>query len=138
MPTAKKKSRKLSEFALRTLANEQMEAFKVEAKERYTTARKLYEKQDDETQEALDKMTALLCRIARKNMWVGVGKKDDRIVLQIPEETIYANMFYMANEILKDLALFDIRVATYTFPPDTCVECGHPAKPKKAKKKVKS
>lgn len=117
------------------LAQEHMAVFVSEAEARYKKARRVYEIQDDETQDALDRMVTLLCRIARKNMWVGVGKHEDRVVLTIPEETIYHNMFYMANEILKDLALFDIRVADYTFPANLCVECGVEVKPKK---KVKS
>jgi hypothetical protein len=134
MPT--KKTGRKSAVDVQKLAQASMAAFVSDAEARYKKARRVYEIQDDETQDALDRMTTLLCRIARKNMWVGVGKTaEERVVLTIPEETIYHNMFYMANEILKDLALFDIRVAEYTFPPNLCVECGAEVKPRK---KVKS
>lgn len=137
---AKKKSpamKKVSESKLRELAAEQMTVFAAEAKQRYDKARRGYVKQSEDTQDALDRITTLLVRIARKHMWVSAGKREDRIVLQIPEETVYHNMFYMANEILKDLATLDVRVADYTFPAGVCVECGNEIKPMKKKAKAK-
>lgn len=128
--------KKVSENKLRELAVKVMDDFSAEAKARYDKAKRSYNKQDDETQDALDRITTLLCRITRKQMWVSAGGRGDRMVMVIPEETIYHNMFYMANEILKDLALMDVRVASYTFPAGICVECGKELKP--AKKKVKS
>lgn len=132
-----KPMKKVSESKLFEMAKESMEVFKAQAKARYDEAHKGYEKQDDDTQDALDRMTTLLCRIARKRMWFTVGKREDRVIMVIPEETIYHNMFYMANEILKDLALMDVRVASYTFPADTCVECGKAIESKPKKKAVK-
>jgi hypothetical protein len=138
-PIAKKKAPVVSPEKLRELANGAMDDFTRESKKRYERVHKLFERQDDETQDAIERMTALLCRIARKNMWVSAGSKGDRVVLTIPEEVIYHNMFYMAVEILKDLAEFDVKVAGFHFPPNLCAECFNPVKPKKAaKKKVKS
>lgn len=140
MPKKKSPSlatKKVTEAKLKELVAAQMAVFTADAKARYEKARRGYVKQSDDTQDALDRMTALLVRIARKHMWVSVGKREDRVVIQIPEETIYHNMFYMASEILKDLATFDVRVADYTFPADVCVECGKEIKPTKKKKKVK-
>ena len=133
-PVAKKKAdkRKVTDEQLRKAAQSVMDEFKAESEARYRKAKKHYNSQDDDTQEVLDRITTHLLRIARKHMWVGVG--NDKIVMQIPEEIIYHNMFYMAVEILKDLALMDVRVANYTFPADVCVECG---KEIKAKKKAK-
>lgn len=140
-PVKKKAPKPISESELRKLADAAMEDFKAEAKARYDKAHKVYVKQDDDTQDALDRMVTLLCRIARRNMWVSAGKRGDRLVLTIPDETVYHNMFYMGVEILKDLAIMDIRIANYTPPADLCAECGKEVKPKKkptAKKKVKS
>lgn len=132
---AKKKSKNLvSESELRKLGEKAMEDFTAEAKARYNKAHRLYAKQDDATQDALDRMTTLLCRIARKHMWVGVGKKGDRVVFTIPEQTIYHNMFYMSVEILKDLAQMDVKIAGFDFH-GLCAECHRELKP--AKKKVK-
>jgi hypothetical protein len=128
-----KKKRVVSEDKLREMANEAMEQFKSEAKTRYGQAHKLYAKQDDETQEAIDRMTTFLCRIARRHMWVGVGKRGDRIIFTIPEDTIYHNMFYMTTEILKDLASFDVKVAGFHLPKDLCAVCSTEIKVTKKK-----
>jgi hypothetical protein len=69
-------------------------------------------------------------------MWVQVGNREDRMVLTIPDETVYHNMFYMAVEIIKDLAVMDIRIANYTHPANLCAMCGTEIKPKKATKKA--
>lgn len=134
----KNAKKKVSEKELHALASKAMDEFKAEAKKRHEIARRLYERQDDETQEALDRMTTLLVRIAKRHMWVGVGKQGDKIVFTIPEETVYHNMFYMAVEILKDLAQMDVKIAGFDFPRDVCADCHVPIKPAKAKKKVKS
>lgn len=151
MVTKKKlKTRALAPGKVKAIAAESMALFEKEAKARYDKSRKLYIEQDDETMEALERMITLLCRIARKNMWVSAGA--ERIVMQIPEQTIYHNMHYMAVEILKDLAQFDIKVANFKFSEMLCATCysDHVVKksrmkkmntfvPKvKAKKKVKS
>lgn len=134
-----KPHKKVSEARLFEMAQKAMADFSAEAKKRYDKAHRSYKQQDDDTQDALDRMTTLLCRIARKKMWVTTGGRQDRVVMTIPEETVYHNMFYMAVEILKDLAVMDVRVANYTFPADTCVECGKTIELKpRAKKKVKS
>lgn len=135
MAQVKKKSKVVSPEKLRELADESMAIFTTDAKARYDKAHKLYEEQDDATQDALDRMTTLLCRIARRNMWVSAGEKSNRLVLQIPEQTIYHNMFYMSVEIVKDLALFDVKIAGFKFSDNLCVECYKNIKPKRPKKK---
>lgn len=131
MPVKKKNA--VSESELRKHAQKAMDDFTVEAKARFDKAKKLYDRQDFDTQDALDRMTTLLCRIARKNMWVGVGKRGDRIVFTIPEETVYHNIFYMVCEILKDLAQMDVKVAGFEWPRDMCAECHRDLKPSKKK-----
>lgn len=134
--TKKKPKRTMSESELQKQATRVMADFTAEAKARYDKAKKLYDKQDADTQEALDRMTTLLCRIAKRHMWVGVGKVGDRVVSEIPETVIYHNMFYMAVEILKDLAQMDVKVAGFEMPSTLCAECHTELKP--SKKKVKS
>jgi hypothetical protein len=129
--TVKKKS-KVNEDKLRELGKKAMDDFSAEAKARHTKAKRLYDKQDSDTQEALDRMTTLLTRIAKRHMWVGLGA-GDKIVFTIPEETIYHNMFYMAVEILKDLGEFDVKVAGFHFPKDLCASCHKELKPSKKK-----
>lgn len=136
MPVKKKaKGKTVSESELRKLGEKAMADFTAESQARYDKARKLYDRQDADTQDALDRMTSLLCRIARRHMWVGVGKKGDRIVFTIAEEIIFHNMFYMANMILMDLAQMDVRVAGFQLPSDLCAHCLAPLHTKKAVKK---
>lgn len=40
------------------------------------------------------------------------------------DRSVPAISIFIAMEILKDLALFDIKVNTYSFVPDICVTCG--------------
>jgi hypothetical protein len=142
MPPVKKKSKppvkKVSESKLRELADAAMADFKAEAKKRYDHAHAIYNKQDDDTQDALDRVTALLCQTARRNLWVSVGKRGDRLISQIPEETIYHNMHYMAVEILKDLAVMDIKVANFKWTDRLCALCGNEIESKPRKKAKKS
>jgi hypothetical protein len=132
-PVKKKGAKKVSEVELRKLAEQAMADFTSESQARKDKAQKLYDKQDSETQDALDRMTTLLCRIAKRHMWVGVGKKGDRIVMTIPETTIYHNMFYMSVEILKDLAQMDVKVSGFEMPSTLCAECHTELKPSKKK-----
>lgn len=125
----------ISDAKLRRMGAAAMTQFQAEAKARHDKAHKLYETQDDDTQDALDRMTTLLCRIARKNMWISTGGSN--MVLQIPEDTIYNNMFYLANEILKDLAQFDIKVAGFQFPDNLCAVCYSERIAKPRKKRAK-
>jgi hypothetical protein len=133
----KKKRPSIDEEELRKLADQAMEDFKREAKARYDKAMRVYNAQDGDTQEAFDRMISLLVRIARKTMWVGVGKRSDRIVMPIPEETITHNMTYLAVEVLKDLAQMDVKVAGFKFPKGLCVECYAQITQAKPKKKVR-
>lgn len=119
-----KPSKKVSENKLREMAESAMVDFTADAKARYEKANAIYAQQDSDTQDALDRMTALLCQIARRRMWVGVGSREDRLVCTIPEEVVYHNMFYMAVEIMKDLAVMDIKVANYKHPENICAMCG--------------
>jgi hypothetical protein len=131
----KKAKASISESELRKLADKAMVDFNAEATERFVRAKQLYDRQSGDAQDAITRMTNLLCRIAKRQMWVGIGK-GDRVVMDIPEQTIYHNMFYLACEILKDLAQMDVMVSGFKIPADLCAECYIELKP--AKKKVKS
>lgn len=132
MSKAKKKT---SESKLRELAEQEMLEFQLAAERRYVAAAVKTTHLDYDTREAIQRMTDLLCRIGRKQMYFTVGGRQDRIVLDIPELTIQHNSFYLACEILKDLAIMDIKIEDYAFAPGVCVECGTEIKP--TKKKVK-
>ena len=133
---AKKKSRpafkKMSETKLRELADQSLAAFQADSELRYQGAKAVYDEQDNQTKDALDRMIDLLSGIARRRMWVSAGG-ENRMVVTLPDQVIRHNMTYMAVEILKDLAIFDVKVDNFTFPDHLCGVCNRPRK--KVKKK---
>jgi len=135
-PVAKKKSKpvvvkKMSEAKLTELAEQTMTEFQAAAEDRYKGAKAVYDEQDAETQDALDRIIDLLSGIARKHMWVASSRgSDHRMVIPIPDQTIRYNTTYMAVEILKDLAQMDVKVAGFKFPKKLCAVCNRPVKKK--------
>ena len=133
MKPAKKKS---DRSKLYVQAEKAMIQFSAESKARFESVQRLISYQDMDTRDAIERMTNLLVRLARRRMWFGVGNRDDRIVLDIPEQTVEWNMTYMAVEILKDLGQMDVQIEAFDFNPGLCCECQVPVKPSKSKKKV--
>lgn len=85
---------------------------------RYELAEEAYKHQDAATQILIDKMVLKLRSGATGRVVIdGVSVKVDQVHLD-------QNLLYVATEILKDLAMFDIRVGTYELPPSQCVGCG--------------
>lgn len=129
-----KPTKRVSEAKLRELGDQALAEFQEASQDRYDRAMVIYEAQDNETKDALDRMIDLLSGIARKRMWVGAGRhSDSRLVMTLPDQVIRHNMTYMAVEILKDLAQMDVRVASFKFPKDLCIVCNRPTKKKKVK-----
>lgn len=58
----------------------------------------------------------------------------EAVPVQVPVEYLMMHAKYVATEIIKDFALFDIRIANYQFPPMRCADCGKKLKPRKKKK----
>ena len=141
MAVVKKKSKpvvtkKVSDNQLQVMAEKALADFKEAAEDRYNRAMKVYEAQDNETKDALDRMIDLLSGIARKRMWVAPSRgSEHRAVVLLPDQVIRQNMTYMAVEILKDLAQMDVRVAGFKFPEGLCLVCSTEIKPKKKRKK---
>jgi len=137
----KKKSRpvvikKVSEAKLQQMAQEALDNFKAASEERYERAKKVYDAQDNETKDALDRMIDLLSGIARKRMWVSQTRGSNvKAIVLLPDQVIRHNMFYMAVEILKDLAQMDVRIASFKFPEGLCLVCSNEIKPKKKRRK---
>lgn len=94
-------------------------------------AKAIYDHQNGATRDAIDRMQSLLIRISRKQMKVGTGMK--KMTVEIPKDAIWNTAFYMAVEMLKDLAYMDIRVADFNWPEDQCMTCGKPVKAKRKK-----
>jgi hypothetical protein len=106
--------------------------FMVASFDRMKSAKAVYDMQDSATRDAIDRMQALLIRIARTRMWVAVENKkgkSERVICDLPHDAIWNNALYMAVQMLKDLSYMDIRVANFNWPVDLCMECGTEIKP---------
>jgi copper chaperone CopZ len=91
---------------------------------RYELAKEAYDFQDDETKALLDRIVNRLRVGASGYITVRVnGKHGSTVPVKIEQQYLDFNLLYVATEILKDLALFDIRVGTYEIPPSHCVLC---------------
>jgi RNA polymerase-binding transcription factor DksA len=122
-------ARKPKPLTLDEKFNREVETFKEQSQARAKIAQRAYDAQDGETRLALDTMVDRIVSSARGIIVVRVGK--ERRAIELERTTIQENALYLATEILKDLALNDIRVANYRFPDGLCVECGKEIKPKK-------
>jgi hypothetical protein len=117
---------------------EQVEEFKRRTEIRARLALTAFEAQDMKTQEVLERI--------RDNLVIGAtgeirvykaGKRTESATVQVELKLIEDNALWMATEILKDLAMMDIKVAGYKFPDVYCAECGtklHKPKKKKGRK----
>ena len=85
---------------------------------KYDLAHEVYDAQDDETKMLIDKIEHTLRQYATATVKIGKRNWD------ITEEQLHFNLFYLAVEVVKDLALLDIRVGNFTFPEDVCATCG--------------
>jgi hypothetical protein len=112
-----------------------VEKFQSQTEARYRIAKAAFEAQDDKTQEALQMLQDRLSFIATQEIRVFPnGKGGAGVVVNVDQDTVDQNLLYMATEIVKDLALLDIRVENYKFPTKHCSECQEKITPRKKKK----
>lgn len=104
---------------------EAVEEFRAMTEVRYDLAKAAYDHQDKETQKVINRMVDRLRLGATGYIEVRVNPPHGSIVpVKIEQQYLDFNLLYVACEILKDLAMFDIRVGTYEFPPSICAMCG--------------
>lgn len=115
-------------------AEKEFEDLKGRWKPLHALAQRAYDAQDAMTQDALDVMVERIIAISRGAV-VFSNRKGDKLAFQIDENDKKMNALYLATEIMKDLAQLDIRLASYKFLPNVCVECGSTTT--KAKKKAR-
>jgi hypothetical protein len=111
-----------------------LEEWKELALARERIGRAAYDHQDSQTQDVMDRIRDRL--VTGASGLVAIGGHRVKVDLQYIE----ANAMYVSTEIMKDLALMDVKVANYKFPPVFCAECGAEIKklPTRKRKKVKS
>jgi hypothetical protein len=103
---------------------------------RHELAQEAYDFQDDATKAVIDRIVSRLRLSAGGYITVHVNPPHgNKVPVKFEQAYLDFNLLYVATEILKDNALFDIRIASYKFPPSQCVTCGveltKEAKPKK-------
>jgi hypothetical protein len=131
----KLKARKKTPAAvLDKLADEWNAGFDEKGGNLWAQAKSLYDAQDVETRDAIDRIHDVVQQVFRSRIWISKTRTGERKVFSPSEDTHAKFTFYVAIEIAKDLALMDIRVGNFTFTKD-CVECGKPVKSKKKGKR---
>jgi hypothetical protein len=104
---------------------QQLEIFEQATNARYRIARLAYEAQDSETRRILDMVCDRLKTAGSGYIRIFPnGKRNPSVAIPINLEFQDKNILFIATEILKDLALFDVKVANYKFPKVYCVNCG--------------
>lgn len=114
----------------------EVEIFREQTESRAKVAQRLYDSQDTETRGAIDAMAERIVSVSRGLLSVTPNGSKDAVVVTLSTDLIQKNAFYLATEIVRDLAMFDVRVANFRFDPKLCAQCGAPLS--KTKKKVKA
>lgn len=114
----------------------EVEIFREQTESRAKVAQRLYDSQDTETRGAIDAMAERIVSVSRGLLSVTPNGSKDAVVVTLSTDLIQKNAFYLATEIVRDLAMFDVRVANFRFDPKLCAQCGVPLS--KTKKKVKA
>lgn len=100
------------------------------ATERYAWAHALKELQDEETQVAINRMVAMMARIAGDPIYVYRGiqfQGDENLLKKIQ----YYNQLWIAMRLLVASAEWDITIASFRAPEKACLRCGTPVRRKK-------
>jgi hypothetical protein len=122
----------------KTPVEQQLEVFKQATEARYKLAMQAYKAQDMQTQDALDLIVERLRTISTGQIRIFPnGKSQPGVVMSIEPALQDQNVLFLATEIMKDLAFFDVKVANYEFPSVYCAECGDKLTPSKRVKAQK-
>src|SRR5262245_25436912 len=107
------------------LQEEAIEQFKAVSEIKMELAQEAYDMQDAETQKVIDKMVETMRTYCTGYINVQLQPPTGALVpVKIDNEYLGYNLFFLAVEIVKDLALLDIKVANFVFPPSMCAKCG--------------
>jgi hypothetical protein len=119
-----------------TRVQEALEEWQALTEVRYEMAKEAFDYQDEKTQAVVWRIVNRLRIGASGYITVRVNPPGGSSVpVKVDQEYLDYNILYVAMEILKDLAMFDIRVGTYKFPPSQCVTCGAELTKEQPKKK---
>lgn len=118
--------------SINSRVRETVENFESVSELKFELAREAYDVQDEETQRVIDRILATLQTHATGYITVQLQPPHGAIYpVKISNEYLTYNLLWLAMEVVKDLALLDIRVASFEFPPSLCTKCGAEIIPEK-------
>lgn len=119
--TARRKSKPES-AGLPRAVREQIKQWKEISLARGRLAQEAFDHQDAETQAVLSRVRDRLL-LGANGIVRFTDEKGRTFHHKVEMEYLGHNAMFIATEILKDLALMDVRVAHYEFPLTLCAEC---------------
>jgi hypothetical protein len=103
------------------LVQEAVEEFEAVSEMKYEIAKASYDAQDDDTRKMIDKLVKVLDQHATGHITLSLD--GDSVPVEVEKKYVGFNTLYIVMDMLKTLALFDIRVGKYTFPDMYCSNC---------------
>lgn len=126
----KKRSQKTLEAEFKTA----LEIWQSQSEARYRIAMQVYEAQDNQTKEVMERIRDRVVAYSTGVIKITPeGWKGEARTIQVDFKYVDFNAMYMAAGILSDLALVNVRIENFQFPPGVCAECGALLRPKRKK-----
>ena len=102
-----------------------LEEYKLTSEIKYELAKAAYDEQDKATQKVIDRIVDTLRGYCTGYINVQLQPPTGALVpVKLDNRYLGFNLLFLAVEIVKDLALLDIRVASFQFPQSQCAKCG--------------
>lgn len=106
------------------LVKDAVEEFYTISEMKHEIAKAAYDAQDDDTRDMIDQLVKVLNLHATGFITVQLDPPHGGPVpVRIDKRYVDFNTLYIVMDMLKTLALFDIRVGKYTFPASHCSQC---------------
>jgi hypothetical protein len=106
------------------LVKEAVEEFKLLSEVKYELAKEAYDAQDEATRDMIDQLHRVLRIHATGYVTIQLSPPHGAVVpVKVEQQYVDFNLLYIVMDMLSNLALFDIRVGSYTFPKTLCANC---------------
>ena len=122
----------LSPKSIDRMLEDAVEEFKAVSEIKFELAKDAYDQQDSETKATIDRIVGTLRQYATGYINVQLNPPEGAPVpVKIDNEYLGYNLYWLAVEIVKDLAFIGIRVENFEFPDTHCAQCGKELIPEK-------
>lgn len=103
---------------------EAVDEFYLVSEMKYELAKTAYDEQDDETKRMIDQLVKVLNLHTTGYINVQLAPPEGAVIpVKITKQYVDYNTLYIVMDMLKTLAIFDIRVGKYIFPTTICAQC---------------